>query len=250
MAPRPIITRRPGLRNHSAINTGLQPPGPPPFLEHAQASEMDTTPDHDEKNVVPLAGRPVASAAESDSEREGIEGSKNESLQLPRATITKIINELLPPGTSCPKETRELLMRCCIEFIHLVTGEANDLCETGGKKTISPVHILDALKMLGFGDYCAEAEAAKSDFEEAQKHKRQGREKGKDLLEKTGLSESELLRQQEELFEAARQRYLSSTVTTPVSSNHHTGNAADKTVADLAGDEDDDDEIQSGTKPL
>jgi down-regulator of transcription 1 len=199
--------------------------------------------------------------------------NKAEALYLPRATMGKIIDELLPPGIACPKETRELLMNCCIEFIHLVTGEANELCETHGKKTISPEHVLEALKALGFSDYVEEAETARAEFEESQKQKREGRERNKTTLERSGLSETELQKQQEELFEAARQRYLSqmtnSTSPTPKTEENIKDKNSLESIELEFEDETDEiksaaknrdtidtidstsgDEIKSGTKPL
>ena len=200
--------------------------------------------------------------------------NKSEALHLPRATMGKIIDELLPPGIACPKETRELLMQCCIEFIHLVTGEANDLCENLGKKTISPEHVLEALKALGFSDYIEEAEAAKAEFEEGQKQKREGRERNKTTFERSGLTETELQKQQEELFEAARQRYLSqiTNTTSPPPKAENNGGASPEPVELEFEDEAEEvksavkkedtievietttttsgDEIKSGTKPL
>ena len=46
---------------------------------------------------------------------------EEEELSLPKATMTKLINENLPPGYTCTKETRDLLTECCVEFIHLLS---------------------------------------------------------------------------------------------------------------------------------
>lgn len=73
--------------------------------------------------------------------------------------------ELLPKDIVCAKETRDLVIECCVgeqksnrliavsflisirlEFIHLISSEANDICEKESKKTIAPEHIISALK--------------------------------------------------------------------------------------------------------
>jgi len=36
------------------------------------------------------------------------------------------------------------------EFIHLISSEANDICEGDNKKTIAPEHIITALEVLPF----------------------------------------------------------------------------------------------------
>lgn len=72
----------------------------------------------------------------------------------------------------CAKETRDLVIECCVgkhfstcipvscttskiahlsilfaEFIHLISSEANEICEQESKKTIAPEHIINALKV-------------------------------------------------------------------------------------------------------
>lgn len=39
-------------------------------------------------------------------------------------------------------ETRELIINCCNEFIHLIASESNEVCNTQTKKTIAPEHVL------------------------------------------------------------------------------------------------------------
>lgn len=77
--------------------------------------------------------------------------------------------ELLPKDVACAKETRDLVIECCVgehfyinicfasliekgtaimtEFIHLISSEANEICEQESKKTIAPEHIIGALKV-------------------------------------------------------------------------------------------------------
>lgn len=71
------------------------------------------------------------------------------------ATVQKIITEILPPssGQTFAKDARDLLMECCVEFITLISSEANDISEKEAKKTIACEHVEKALRDLGFGDY-------------------------------------------------------------------------------------------------
>lgn len=135
----------------------------------------------------------------------GASGGEDE-LSLPKATVNKLISEMLPPGIQCPKETRELLLDCCTEFIHLVSSEANEVCERAARKTISPEHVVEALKSLGFASYVDDVTASYEAAQEQAKEKE--RVRGSTKLDKTGLTEEELLKQQEELFEQARRKYL------------------------------------------
>jgi down-regulator of transcription 1 len=69
--------------------------------------------------------------------------------------VQKIVTEILPPATGMnfSKEARDLLIECCVEFITLVSSEANEISEKEAKKTIACDHITKALDTLGFGEY-------------------------------------------------------------------------------------------------
>ena len=64
------------------------------------------------------------------------------------------------------KDARDILIDCCVEFISLVSSEANDIMEREAKKTISPEHVADALKELGFPEYVKEVLATAGDQKE------------------------------------------------------------------------------------
>lgn len=74
--------------------------------------------------------------------------SEDEDLTLPRASINKMIKELVP-SVRVANESRELILNCCTEFIHLISSEANEVCNQKNKKTINAEHILEALDRLG-----------------------------------------------------------------------------------------------------
>jgi len=142
------------------------------------------------------------------SDREGHSGGApptDEDLSLPKATVAKMITELLPSDVVCAKETRDLVIECCVEFIHLISSEANEICEQESKKTIAPEHIIGALKRLGFDSFTAEVEDVLKDHKQQQKD----REKKVSKFEQSGLTEEELLAKQEELFAASRAKFQS-----------------------------------------
>ncbi|KAG9323557.1 hypothetical protein KVV02_003081 [Mortierella alpina] len=97
-----------------------------------------------------------------------------------RATVQKLINEMMPDDIACAKDTRDLLIECCVEFIHLLASEANEICEKETKKTIAAEHVISALK---------------------DKDKKSGR------LENSGKTEEELLLEQTRLFAEAKERH-------------------------------------------
>ncbi|XP_045469987.1 protein Dr1 [Harmonia axyridis] len=130
----------------------------------------------------------------------GNANTEDDELTLPRASINKMIKELVP-SVRIANEARELILNCCTEFIHLLSSEANEICNQLHKKTINAKHVLMALEKLGFADYQAEAEAVLKDCKAvAAKRRRQSTR-----LENLGIPEEELLRQQQELFAKARQ---------------------------------------------
>ncbi|MCJ1415734.1 Down-regulator of transcription 1 [Xylographa parallela] len=110
------------------------------------------------------------------------------------ATIQKIITEILgdKSGLTFGKEARDLLIDCSVEFITLISSEANEIAEKESKKTIAAEHIDKALRELGFPEYVSET-----------------REKKTNKLQDSGLTDEQLLQQQQELFRSATEKYNS-----------------------------------------
>ncbi|KAJ6599287.1 histone-fold-containing protein [Mycena vulgaris] len=147
------------------------------------------------------------------SDREGTSGGappSDDDLSLPKATVAKMITELLPADVVCAKETRDLVIECCVEFIHLISSEANEICEQESKKTIAPEHIIGALKRLGFDSFTTEVEDVLKEHKQQQKD----REKKVSKFEQSGLTTEELLAAQEQLFAASRAKFQSTSGTT------------------------------------
>nr|POF03964.1 negative cofactor 2 complex subunit beta [Quercus suber] len=100
---------------------------------------------------------------------------------LPKATVQKIITEVLQQtsaknatadssgsGFNFAKETRDLLIECCVEFITMLSSEANEIAERDAKKTIACEHITKALDDLGFGEYVPELLKVADSFKSSQ----------------------------------------------------------------------------------
>ncbi|GAA5872100.1 hypothetical protein JCM3774_002274, partial [Rhodotorula dairenensis] len=90
------------------------------------------------------------------------EGPRNsaadDEVALPKATVHKLVQEFLPAGFTATKEVKDLMVDCCKEFLLTVASEANEICEKDSKKTMSPEHIVSALKELGFDEFVAGVE--------------------------------------------------------------------------------------------
>jgi len=139
--------------------------------------------------------------------------SNDDELSLPKTTVHKLITEMLPNDIACSKETREILLECCVEFIHLLASEANDVCEKESRKTIGAEHVISALQGLGFDEYIPHIQAVFQDHKNTMKV----RDRKSSRLENSGLSQEELLKSQEELFAKARQRYQTQATEAPAS---------------------------------
>ncbi|KAA0195540.1 hypothetical protein HAZT_HAZT003272 [Hyalella azteca] len=149
---------------------------------------------------------------------DGLSQSPEDELTIPRAAVNKYIREICP-NVRVGFDTRELLLQCCSEFIHVISSEANQACSEEQKKTITAEHIFKGrstgilltanhffitLHKLGFSDYVAEAEAVLRDCKALAAKKRRKSSR----LENLGIPEEDLLRQQQELFAKAREEQL------------------------------------------
>jgi len=72
-------------------------------------------------------------------------------------------------GIAFSKEARDVLIECCVEFITLISSEANEISEKEAKKTIACDHIIKALDQLGFPDYVPAVLEAAAEHKEVQK---------------------------------------------------------------------------------
>lgn len=136
----------------------------------------------------------------SDNER----GGGSDEIGLPRATVNKLIQEMLPEDVICSKDTKDLIAECCKEFITLISSEANEICEKDSKKTISPEHITSALRELGFDEFIEEVEGVNRVHKAQAK---QDNQKRKNKLDQSAFTEDELAAQQELLFAASKARF-------------------------------------------
>jgi hypothetical protein len=68
--------------------------------------------------------------------------------------------ELLPDGLKLDLDTQDLVVAFALEFIQLLTYQANEICQ---KETnngyIAPTHVLRACEELGFDEYVCEIQA-------------------------------------------------------------------------------------------
>jgi histone H3/H4 len=138
------------------------------------------------------------------------------------ATVQKIVQDILAsePGMTFAKDSRDLLIECCVEFITLISSEANEIAEKDAKKTIACEHVKAALEELDFGDYVPAILEVAQDYKKSQQvpmrtrhihtpmaNAPQNREKKQTKIEQSGMTEEELIRAQEELFKSATNKF-------------------------------------------
>jgi len=131
---------------------------------------------------------------------------KDDNLSLPKATVSKLIKEMIPEDVKCSNDTRDLILECCVEFIHLISSEANEIANKESKKTIAAEHVLKALQTLGFEQYTEEV----NDVYDKHKTESQEKPKGTRRLENLGIPQEQLLLEQQKLFAKARNALASS----------------------------------------
>ncbi|KYQ89344.1 putative histone-like transcription factor [Tieghemostelium lacteum] len=128
--------------------------------------------------------------------------SNNDNLTLPKATVSKLIKEMLPNDIKCSNETRDMILECCVEFIHLISSEANDISGKDNKSTIGAEHVIKALNELGFSEYTQKVS------EVYDKHKLEATTKKELKGSKKDLKPTEqLLAEQKLLFQQAKSAY-------------------------------------------
>lgn len=128
--------------------------------------------------------------------------SGGEDLSLPKATVQKIISEIIPKDIAISKDAREAITECSIEFIMILSTQSNDIAEKEAKKTIASDHVIKALEELGFHNYLQVINKVLEEHKELIK----GKEKKNNKFQNSGFTEEELLKQQEELFKKSRER--------------------------------------------
>lgn len=125
---------------------------------------------------------------------------QDEDLSLPRSTIDRIITANQLP---VPRIFRQALAHHADNFILQVSLQANLLCETDNKKTISHEHIITAVERMGF-NYRKDLQAVFEENVNLSKMKPSRINK----LKSSEFTIEQLKEQQDRLFENARIEYL------------------------------------------
>jgi len=77
-----------------------------------------------------------------------------------------LAQDLLPQDLNLSEDTHDLIQACALEFIQLLTFQANEICQRENRNGFLGLqHIVRACKELGFQEYVCEIEAVSAVFE-------------------------------------------------------------------------------------
>jgi len=75
--------------------------------------------------------------------------------------------ECLPDGLYMGRDTRKLVVSCAEEFLHMLTFQANEICQKETKNGyIGLRHVMQACEELGFAEYTGEIEAVSTVYDQ------------------------------------------------------------------------------------
>ena len=126
---------------------------------------------------------------------------------LPKATINKMISDILPEGLRLSTDLRDLLVESCTEFVLSISSEANEISTKENKTTITPEYVIAALKSLGFDEFVDACTKEMQIEKDVQKTARVEKKKKKDI----GMSAEEAMALQAKMFAEAKARMAGET---------------------------------------
>lgn len=96
---------------------------------------------------------------------------EQEDISLPKATVQKIISEVLESDLTFSKEAREIIIESGIEFIMILSSMASEMADKEAKKTIAPDHVIKALEELEYHEFIPYLEQILVEHKETQRIK-------------------------------------------------------------------------------
>lgn len=100
------------------------------------------------------------------------DGLSVEDLSLPRTMVQRLAKGVLPPNTQIQKDALLAMSKGATVFVNYLTNTSNENAVRGGKKTIQPRDVLDAVKELEFEAFLPRLEAELQKYNAIQCEKR------------------------------------------------------------------------------
>ncbi|KAJ8934738.1 hypothetical protein NQ318_022810 [Aromia moschata] len=122
---------------------------------------------------------------------------KLEDLNLPNASVLKIIKEALPESVNIGKDARSALSRAASVFILYITSQASNEAQKANRKTLVGQDVITALEELEFDSFVEPLQEVLKEFKDS-KGKKASKPKKSNEEENGGKEEVEDENDQEE----------------------------------------------------
>ncbi|OMJ70217.1 hypothetical protein SteCoe_31846 [Stentor coeruleus] len=123
-------------------------------------------------------------------------------IALPKATIKQLIQKSISPiYKSSASGITDIIADLSHDFIAIISEKSFEECQNNGKKTIIPEHVISAMTHLNFAMDSNEITTFLEELEKLKALKPKEQLK----LKKHGVSEDQLLEEQEKLFASANE---------------------------------------------
>ncbi|KAL3285367.1 hypothetical protein HHI36_019475 [Cryptolaemus montrouzieri] len=94
---------------------------------------------------------------------------KLEDLNLPNASVQKIIKDALPESVNIGKDARSALSRAASVFVLYVTSQASKEAQKSHRKTLMGQDVLNALEELEFEEFLEPLQELHKSFQDSKK---------------------------------------------------------------------------------
>jgi len=135
-------------------------PAPAPATDTANSAATPTT--------TPAAS-PVAAAPKSSEE------FLKDNLEMPIATVNRIIKNALPTNTQVARDVKSLFSKAAGIFIIYLSTHANEICQERKKSTISAQDVLAAVREIEMEDFLPSLEKYLEDFRQSNATKKRAK---------------------------------------------------------------------------
>ncbi|KAJ8919791.1 hypothetical protein NQ315_006320 [Exocentrus adspersus] len=126
---------------------------------------------------------------------------KLEDLNLPNASVQKIIKEALPDNVNIGKDARSALSRAASVFVLYITSQASNEAQKADRKTLTGQDIIKALEELEFENFIEPLQEVLKEFKNSKTKKSKGSKTTKPNEEENGIEEGEEEIEAEETME-------------------------------------------------
>jgi len=104
----------------------------------------------------------------------------DESHELPRAVITRIIKQSLPENVQVAKDAKLALAKAAKYFILYLSSCSNDFCKSCNRTTIGVNHVYGACEELEFPDFVEKLKQFLEVYKKEQAAKKSSKKKAKE----------------------------------------------------------------------